>query len=208
VNEELLKNYNVQSGPRGVLEIANVTRDDLAKFIGKFSKMGVEVGVAHGKYSEILMDANPDMKLYGVDPYTIYSGYKDYALLRTMATLKADAYVRLDRFPNYEFIEKFSLDAAKDFEDGSLDFVYIDANHADPYVTQDIEAWTPKVKKGGIVSGHDYAILNRGGPNEYKVISATNKYTRDHNIQLYIWGLQAKDGQKRDGSRSWMFFNE
>lgn len=46
--------------------------------------------------------------------------------------------------------------AAALYEDNSLDFVFIDANHAYPFVKQDIEAWYPKVKRGGLLAGHDY----------------------------------------------------
>ncbi|WP_263408895.1 class I SAM-dependent methyltransferase [Terriglobus tenax] len=49
-----------------------------------------------------------------------------------------------------------STDTAKQFEDGSLDFVYIDACHQYKKVKQDIEAWLPKVKPGGTIAGHDY----------------------------------------------------
>jgi cephalosporin hydroxylase len=46
------------------------------------------------------------------------------------------------------------------FENNSLDFVYIDANHAYNYVVQDIELWYPKVKKGGYLCGHDYIDMD------------------------------------------------
>jgi hypothetical protein len=46
--------------------------------------------------------------------------------------------------------------AADIFPDNSLDFVYIDANHAYQYVVQDIQLWYPKVKPGGYICGHDY----------------------------------------------------
>lgn len=211
---ELLKEYTIEPGPSGVLEIRDANRVDLAHFLAKTgAKVGVEVGVAHGKYSEVLMDANPDLKLYGVDPYEVYKGYKDYALQRTFAALMADAHTRLDRFPNYEFIRKFSMDAVKDFEDESLDFVYIDANHADPWVTDDIREWAKKVKPGGIVSGHDYARVEGGehiGENRYAVLQAVNRYSAENNIQMYIWGLNSKADRtlKRDNHRSWMFIKE
>ena len=48
------------------------------------------------------------------------------------------------------------MEALKDFNDNSLDFVFIDGNHTFEYVVEDIAQWSKKVKVGGIVSGHDY----------------------------------------------------
>lgn len=50
----------------------------------------------------------------------------------------------------------FSLDAAEEFADGSLDWVYLDARHDEKSVAEDIRLWYPKVKSGGIFSGHDW----------------------------------------------------
>ncbi len=49
-----------------------------------------------------------------------------------------------------------SFDRAKDFEDGSIDFLFIDANHTYEYVIRDLQAFLPKMKKGGVISGHDH----------------------------------------------------
>jgi hypothetical protein len=49
-----------------------------------------------------------------------------------------------------------SVKAAKMIYDGSLDWVFIDANHEYKYIKENLKIWTPKVRKGGIVSGHDY----------------------------------------------------
>lgn len=53
-------------------------------------------------------------------------------------------------------IETKSLDAVKQFDDGSLDFVYLDADHGYEPVKREIAAWLPKVRPGGIIAGHDY----------------------------------------------------
>jgi predicted O-methyltransferase YrrM len=49
-----------------------------------------------------------------------------------------------------------STDAARLFKDESLDFVFLDADHAYGAVLSDIKAWLPKIKKGGIIAGDDY----------------------------------------------------
>jgi predicted O-methyltransferase YrrM len=42
------------------------------------------------------------------------------------------------------------------FEDASVDFLFIDGSHDRESVTRDLALWTPKVKKGGVLCGHDY----------------------------------------------------
>ena len=58
-----------------------------------------------------------------------------------------------------------SWDAAVNFADESIDFVFIDADHSYESVKKDIEAWLPKIRKNGIISGHDYG---NGNPSEVK----------------------------------------
>lgn len=207
LREKLLKKYNIKTN---VIEIPNVTRDDLAEFLAENElNTGAEIGVAAGEYSEILMQANPHLTLFGVDPWEPYSGYKDFARLGTFNSLEAKAHERLDKYENYHFIKKYSLDAANQIPNESLDFVYIDANHSEPYVTQDIETWFPKVRVGGVVAGHDYARIKAKGIEDstnWAVIPAVHRFAEKNNLQIYVWGLEAKlPGLKRDGSRSWMY---
>ncbi len=62
---------------------------------------------------------------------------------------------------DYHFItcvQKWSIDAAKDFPDEHFFSVFIDANHDSPNPKQDISAWYPKVQKRGLLFGHDYGV--------------------------------------------------
>ena len=51
---------------------------------------------------------------------------------------------------------RLSVEAAADFADQSLDFVFIDARHTYDAASQDLAAWWPKVKPGGLIAGHEY----------------------------------------------------
>jgi len=56
-------------------------------------------------------------------------------------------------------IRKKSLDAAKEFESQSIDFIFIDAEHTYEAVSNDLDAWYDKVKDGGIICGHDFDYI-------------------------------------------------
>lgn len=53
-------------------------------------------------------------------------------------------------------IRKTSVEAAADHADESVDFVFIDGHHGYDSVVADINAWLPKMKIGGFLTGHDY----------------------------------------------------
>ena len=55
-----------------------------------------------------------------------------------------------------EVIKGDSADSAAAFADESVDFVFIDADHSYAGISRDITAWLPKVKRGGVLAGHDY----------------------------------------------------
>lgn len=55
-----------------------------------------------------------------------------------------------------------SFDRAKDFEDKSIDFCFIDANHTYEFVKKDIAAYLPKMKPGGVIAGHDFNLHHPG----------------------------------------------
>lgn len=66
-------------------------------------------------------------------------------------------------------VKALSWDGAAFYKDNSLDFIFIDAAHDYESVKKDINAWYPKVKKEGIIGGHDYTWCDdvRRAVNEF-----------------------------------------
>lgn len=120
---------------------------------------GVEVGTLVGTYAEILLSQWRG-HLYCVDPWENQKKevYFDGANLADMNQIWATVNAGVGRNPRCTLLKMYSLNAAGYFADGELDFVYLDGNHAVGAVRDDIAAWWPKVKVGGIVSGHDFNV--------------------------------------------------
>jgi len=61
-------------------------------------------------------------------------------------------------FDNIKLTKDFSHNVVNDFADDSIDFIYIDGDHSFEYVFNEINLYKPKIKKSGIISGHDYNL--------------------------------------------------
>ncbi len=127
----------------------------LHEIAGKYETF-VEVGSWAGRSSHAVLSGNKG-KVWCVDTW---KGSKEtYDLTNPMAKERDMLEVfkkNVGHFPNLNIIQKPSIEAAKDFEDQSVDVVFIDAGHTYEEVLEDIDAWLPKVKPGGILCGHDY----------------------------------------------------
>ena len=69
----------------------------------------------------------------------------------------------IDGVDRVEFVHSTSVAAAEMFPDKMFDLVFVDADHSARAVFADLEAWEPKVKPGGVLSGHDYGSHNHPG---------------------------------------------
>jgi Methyltransferase domain len=128
------------------------TFSDLYEWAAKEPTWGdyVEVGVLHGQSAAFLAS---ELALYGAHSHDVGLDLVDTfpngteELARRLAGVKH--IVRAIH-------AGISWDVAAKYTDESLDFVYIDADHAYESVRRDIAAWWPKVRRGGALAGHDY----------------------------------------------------
>ncbi len=145
-------------------------------------KVGAEIGVDRGLFSAEICKANPGVKLYCIDPWQDYPRYGEIYTTPYAEQCYAEAVARLEPY-QCTIIRAPSMEAVKHFDDGALDFVYIDGNHAFEFVVNDIAEWSRKVRVGGMVSGHDYSRpKNRNRWDSQGVIHAVNGYTWAYRI--------------------------
>jgi hypothetical protein len=123
---------------------------------------GAEIGVKVGKFSDFLLSNWEGKQLISIDPW-LEAEPEEYL---DRANVEQDLHEQFYRRTckalapygkRSEIWRLTSVEAAQRVEDRSLDFVYIDARHDYDSVKEDLEAWLPKVRPGGIISGHDYA---------------------------------------------------
>jgi hypothetical protein len=156
-------------------------------------KVGAEVGVFRGDTSAGLLGALPDLEqLICVDPWVELEEFKAHCPNKAGAVYNADWALIRARFkervlePYRErvlVLNMFSVDAAGLLPNGMLDFAFIDGNHGYEYVREDVIAWWPKVKRGGLMAGDDY----QNKPT-YGVIKAVNElFNGAHGNRGRIW---------------------
>lgn len=84
-----------------------------------------------------------------LDPANVELPFQRQNLLATF-----DAIAPYD--PRAVIIREDSIGASRLFQEGSLDFVYIDAGHTYQDASSDIKVWAPRIRPGGLLMGHDY----------------------------------------------------
>jgi hypothetical protein len=155
----------------------------IQKYFNEDFKMA-EIGSFHGtstRFFSLFVDT-----IYSIDIYD-YHVPPSGRIPEMDKMFKEAEEIFLERTKDYNNIVKIkknSVDAAKEFEDNSLDCVYIDGEHLYDYIRSDIYAWKDKIKDGGVLCGHDFdhnhsssitKILNEFNlMNEFSVYSDTS----------------------------------
>lgn len=154
-------------------------RVELAKYFAELGfTEGAEIGVFTGYFSEVMFKNIPALHLYCVDIW----GERKYQRAEEECLERLKPY-------NTTIIKKYSVEAAKDVPDDSLDFVYIDGAHDYDNVKADIQAWAPKIRVGGIIAGDDFYDFPSGKGG---VMRAATEYASHHHYDLKLteWDIE------------------
>lgn len=123
---------------------------------------GVEVGTYKGEFAKTILDSWAGV-LYMVDTWRKFDNgeYEDITNSSMSDHTMNDVQESIRGYEDRAFMLRGKSELLVDlFDDNSLDFVYVDANHSYESVKQDLDIWYPKIKSGGVLSGHDYILFD------------------------------------------------
>lgn len=152
-----------------------------------------EVGVWQGSMSRQLLRSFPELELLMVDRYCKYNKASHDARLSKMTQLEFDGALSYAVSSTSKHAARRivmvgdSLKVCQEIKLESLDFVFIDADHSYEAVKKDIPNWKKTVRKGGIVSGHDYSPRHRGVCQAVDEFCAEHGYSLNHLPQCIWW---------------------
>jgi|WetSurSiteA1Bulk_404760.scaffolds.fasta_scaffold00135_2 hypothetical protein len=154
-----------------------------------FIEVGVWEGMSISYLATLLKPRFGRISIYAVDLFDQTHVYKDNHKINTKVPNIKEVYnnnlvsagVRDMIFD----IQGVSWEVSSDFEEKSVDFVFLDAGHDYDSICKDLLSWSPKIKSGGVLSGHDYKYPD--------VMKAVNEFYLD-NKDLFISPLKTGPG--------------
>jgi len=164
------------------VRLSETIRNDMPLLIDALGlKTGVEIGVAEGFYSHILLKQSSLDLLWSVDPYT--SG--------RFSKQVNDAIPNLAEFGDRSELKIMTSMEAVELarkKDVTFDFIYVDGGHRPKNVSEDIDQWFERLSRPGILAGHDYI----SGREKWciDVIPIVNEFADKVNMPLYLTGEQ------------------
>ncbi len=147
----------------------------------------VEVGAWRGCSTAYLgveiINSKKDVQLTVVDRWSWYEAMGDlYPDPEIIYQQFLENMKPIEGKMKFQHFRMLSVEAAKLFEDGSLDFVFIDGDHTYESASADMDAWLPKIKRGGVIAGHDYQPETWDG-----VVKAVQEKIQNYKINGVVW---------------------
>lgn len=116
----------------------------------------IEIGCHMGESTMMIASTDIFKTIYAIDPY---KGEEKFNKIEghSWEDIKKEFFINTRHFDNIKLIEDYSYNVVDNFEDKSIDFIYIDGEHDYESVKKDIELYLPKLKDSGIIGGHDFS---------------------------------------------------
>ena len=148
--------------------------------LSKLTKGGkvAEIGVNQGEFSELILEIAEPNLLHLIDAWnskTYHAGLFEKV---------ADKFKSLIDNGRVQMHRELSTAAAGGFEDDYFDWIYIDTDHSYATTKEELLRYASKIKRGGIIAGHDYTTGNWNAFCRYGVIEAVHEFCVMHDWEL------------------------
>ncbi len=169
--KQLFRHYPKSNfGPEHLQHLVSLT--DRTELLRKLPANAVvaEIGVNEGDFSEKILSICTPQKLVLIDVWASkrYHGGLFDMVKNRFATQIAEGKI--------EIMRDYSFGAIAACADATFDWVYLDTDHTYDTTRKELELLRPKMKKGGIIAGHDYIIGNWDDGHRYGVIEAVREF--------------------------------
>jgi hypothetical protein len=186
--EKIMKNSNEIEGWFNYSETFDFLINSIPEGNGTFLEGGAWLGKSSSYLCDKVQSLSKNINVIVVDTW---KGSKDELHTNHQLATETDIYnIFSENMGDRKFttMRLTSVEASKNFEDESLDVVFIDMCHLHECVKEDIEAWYPKVKFNGYIAGHDY---DHGGVKQ----AVDEKFPNIKKMQGDCWVVQKIKGE-------------
>lgn len=153
------------------------TREQMLSLLPK-NGVVAELGVDHGDFSQKILEINRPSKLHLVDEWKS-DRYPEKLFHEVGQRFHSEI-----KTGKVEINRGLSVDVVKQFPDCYFDWIYIDTAHTYAVTKEELEAYFPKIKPGGIIAGHDFIVGEIDIPWKYGVIEAVYEFCKNHNWEI------------------------
>lgn len=164
---------------------------DRVKLLEKMPKNAVvaEIGVNQGDFSQQILSICQPRKLHLIDAWHTERYHDGLSLSVTKKFLKEISSGQI------EVNRGLSTKVVDNLPDEYFDWIYIDTSHDYTTTKLELEKYSKKMKKGGVIAGHDYTMGNWGEMYKYGVIEAVHEFCVNNNWELIFLTVDFTENQ-------------
>lgn len=181
-HEESVPKYEL--GPKHIANLRAVeNRSQLLELMPR-NGIAAEIGVNKGDFSEEILKRSHPAKLHLIDVWgseRYHKGLEDLVKGRFKPEIEKGT---------VEVNVGFSVDMSKRFENEYFDWIYIDTTHLYADTRDELEAYSKKMKPGGIIAGHDFVSGNWRSAIKYGVIEAVHEFCVKNDWELLFLTME------------------
>jgi hypothetical protein len=143
-----------------MLKKRDIVRRNMLELLPKKGK-GAEIGVWEGRFSVDILEITDPETLFLIDPWEYMPEHSNagFGRKRNAERMPQMFDIVSEKFKDDKRVsihQGTSEDVLSQMDDDSLDWVYIDGNHNEPFISNDLKLALQKVKPGGVIAGDDY----------------------------------------------------